>query len=129
MILDPDAIKLAQLLDGLPLALATAGAYLDQVSITCSEYLHLSEGSWANLQQTSPEISSYEEKSLYSTWNISFNHVEKSNILSANLLRLWAYLDNRDIWFEFIHLADSETDSKYFMWSEVKNIEWIQQLS
>lgn len=32
MILDPDAIKLAQKLDGLPLALATAGAYLCQVS-------------------------------------------------------------------------------------------------
>ncbi|CAI4214390.1 unnamed protein product [Parascedosporium putredinis] len=29
---------------------------------------------------------------------ISFNHVKKRNQLLANLLRLWAYLDNQDVW-------------------------------
>jgi hypothetical protein len=32
MLLDPNAAKLAKELDGLPLALATAGPYLDQVA-------------------------------------------------------------------------------------------------
>jgi hypothetical protein len=36
-----DAIKLAKKLDGLPLALATAGAYLDQAATSFSTYLGL----------------------------------------------------------------------------------------
>jgi hypothetical protein len=40
-VLDPDAVRLAKELDGLPLALATAGAYLDQVTINLSDYLRL----------------------------------------------------------------------------------------
>jgi hypothetical protein len=39
--LDPNAEKLANELDGLPLALTTAGAYLDQVAISISDYLRL----------------------------------------------------------------------------------------
>jgi hypothetical protein len=40
-ILDPDAIRLAEELDRLPLALAMTGAYLDQVAISLSDYLRL----------------------------------------------------------------------------------------
>ncbi len=47
--LDPDAIRLAQELNGLPLALATAGAYLDQVTMSLSDYLRLYKESWAKL--------------------------------------------------------------------------------
>jgi hypothetical protein len=39
--LDPDAIKLAKELDGLPLALATARTYLDYVAISLLDYLCL----------------------------------------------------------------------------------------
>ena len=99
---DPDAIRLAQELDGLPLALATAGAYLDQVMMSLSDYLRLYKELWAKLQKTSPELSSYEDRTLYSTWQISFEHVERRNVLSAQLLRLWAYFDNQDLWFELL---------------------------
>ena len=43
--LDPDVIKLAEELDGLPLALATAGAYLDQTALSFSDYLRLYKAS------------------------------------------------------------------------------------
>ena len=66
--LDPDAVELATELDGLPLALATAGAYLDQTAIGFSDYLRLYKASWAKLLETSPELSSYEDRTLYSTW-------------------------------------------------------------
>jgi hypothetical protein len=39
--IDLDAIKLAKKLDGLPLALATAGAYLNQAVTSFSAYLRL----------------------------------------------------------------------------------------
>ncbi|KAF2466293.1 uncharacterized protein BDR25DRAFT_345541 [Lindgomyces ingoldianus] len=72
-LLDPNAAELARELDGLPLALATAGAYLDQVATSSADYLCLYRESWRRLQQTSPE-----------------------------LLQLWAYFDNQDLWFELL---------------------------
>ena len=106
--LDVDAAKLAKELDGPPLALATAGAYLKQAAIGFSDYLRLYKNSWAKLQKTSPELSSYEDRTLYSTWQISFDYVEQQNTLSAQLLRLWAYLDNQDLWFELLQHSDPE---------------------
>ena len=63
---DPDAIRLAEELDGLPLALATAGAYLNQVALSLSDYLRLYKESWAKLQKGSPGLTSYEDRTLYS---------------------------------------------------------------
>ena len=70
--LDPDAIKLAEELDGLPLALATAGAYLDQTALSFSDYLRLYKTSWANLLKTSPELSSYEDRLTTSNNGMNF---------------------------------------------------------
>ena len=114
--LDPDAVRLAKELDGLPLALATAGAYLDQMAISFSDYLRLYKASWMKLQKTSPELSSY-DRTLYSTWQLSFDHVKQQNELSARLLCLWAYFDNQDIWFELLRHGNSE------------NPEWIRELT
>ena len=85
--LDPNAIKLAEELDGLPLALATAGAYLSQTALSFSDYLRLYKGSWTKLLKMSPGLSSYEDRTLYSTWRVSFDHVKQRNELSARLLR------------------------------------------
>ncbi|KAH7303005.1 hypothetical protein BKA65DRAFT_240068 [Rhexocercosporidium sp. MPI-PUGE-AT-0058] len=104
---NPDAIKLVKELDGLPLALATAGAYLDQVAISLSDFLRLYRESWVQLQESSPELSSYEDRMLYSTWQISFNHVKQQNKLSAKLLCFWAYFDSQDLWLELLQHGDS----------------------
>src|ERR1700722_15486107 len=106
--LDLDAVKLTKELDGLPLALATAGAYLDQSAISFSDYLRIYKASWTRLLKTSPELSSYEDRTLYSTWQLSFDQVKQRNELSAKLLQLWAYFDNQDIWFELLRHGDSE---------------------
>jgi tetratricopeptide (TPR) repeat protein len=106
-VLDSDAIRLAKELDGLPLALATAGAFLDQAAISFSDYLRLYKASWAKLLKKSPEVSSYTDRTLHSTWQISFDQVELCNALSAKLLRLWAYFDNQDLWFELLRHGDS----------------------
>jgi tetratricopeptide (TPR) repeat protein len=95
-------------LDGLPLALATAGAYLSQVPTTLSEYLCHYNASWLKLQKTAPELTEYEDRMLYSTWQISYDHVQQRNENSAKLLRLWAYLDNQDVWFELFRHTDQD---------------------
>ncbi|TVY34372.1 Vegetative incompatibility protein HET-E-1, partial [Lachnellula subtilissima] len=115
--MDPDAVKLATELDGLPLALATAGAYLDQTARSFSDYLRLYKESWVRLKETSPELGSYEDRTLYSTWQISFDKIKQRNPYSANLLRLWAYFDNQDLWFELLRHSDSEDP------------EWLQELT
>jgi tetratricopeptide (TPR) repeat protein len=60
------------------------------------------------LQKFSPELSSYEDRTLYSTWQISFNHVRQQNELSAKLLCLWAYFDNQDLWLELLQHSHSD---------------------
>ncbi|RYP50015.1 hypothetical protein DL768_004370 [Monosporascus sp. mg162] len=108
LIHNPDAVNLIRKLDGLPLALATAGAYLNQTSTSFGKYLRLYEDSWTKLQKTSPELSSYTDRTLYSTWQLSLEHIKRRNEYSAKLLRLWAYFDNQDIWLELIQHSDSE---------------------
>ncbi|KAH8593059.1 hypothetical protein B0O99DRAFT_743067 [Bisporella sp. PMI_857] len=112
-----DAAKLARKLDGLPLALATAGAYLKQAAIGFSDYLRLYKESWMQLQESSPKLSSYEDRTLYSTWHISFNHVKQQNILSAKLLCFWAYFDSQDLWLELLQHGDSNDP------------DWLRQLA
>ena len=89
-------------LDGLPLALSTAGAYQAQVAISFSEYLRLHKASWLKLQTTSPQLTSYEGRSLYTTWQITLDRIQQQSVASAKILKLWAYFDRQDIWFELL---------------------------
>ncbi|TDZ24981.1 hypothetical protein Cob_v002156 [Colletotrichum orbiculare MAFF 240422] len=93
---DPDAESLARHLDGLPLALSTAGAYLNLVSTTCAEYIHLYEESWLRLQEESPQLLDY-DRALYSTWEVSYKQIQRRNPAAAMLLRFWAYFDNENL--------------------------------
>ncbi|KAL6406436.1 Nucleoside phosphorylase [Ilyonectria robusta] len=98
---DPAAHDLALQLDGLPLALATVGAYLEQVSMTCTEYLQLYHQSWLQLHKEAPQLPSYDQ-TLYSTWGISYKHIEQQSPIAAMLLRQWAYFSNEDLWYELL---------------------------
>ncbi|KAF1815003.1 hypothetical protein P152DRAFT_447276 [Eremomyces bilateralis CBS 781.70] len=116
LISDPDAAKLVKELDGLPLALATSGAYLEQVTTSLAEYLRLYTELWLKLQKKSPELSSYEGR-LYSTWDISYKQVQQQNRLSTRLLQLWPYFDNRDLWFELL------------LHSDIGDPEWVREFT
>ncbi|CCD42629.1 hypothetical protein BofuT4_P074310.1 [Botrytis cinerea T4] len=113
---DPDAIALVKELDGLPLALSTAGVYLEHVTTSFSDYLRLYKTSWLKLQTTSPLLDSYEDRTLYTTWQITFDRIQRQNPASAQLLKLWAYFHREDLWFDLLRHAKSIND------------EWIQKL-
>ncbi|KGQ07153.1 Nephrocystin-3 [Beauveria bassiana D1-5] len=98
---DPAAIKLAQCLDGLPLAIATAGAYLHQVTISCAEYLQMYHDSWLQLHEETPQLLSYDQR-LYSTWGISYSRIKQQSQVAAMVLRQWAYFSNEDLWYELL---------------------------
>ena len=105
-------MALVKELDGLPLALVTAGAYLSQVSTSLEDYLRLYRTSWSKLQCTSPELLSY-DRTLYTTWDLSFKHIQSQNKSAGKLLRLWAYFDNQDVWFQLL-AAGSEGSPEWF---------------
>jgi hypothetical protein len=58
--------------------------------------------SWLRPQQKTPQLLSYEDRALYSTWGISFDHVKQQSKHAAKLLQLWAYFDSQDVWFELL---------------------------
>jgi tetratricopeptide (TPR) repeat protein len=72
------------------------------MTTTFGEYLTMYRKSWLRLQQTTPGLLSYEDRALFSTWNISYAQIKRQNMRSAMLLRLWTYFDNEDVWFELL---------------------------
>ncbi|KAK7973201.1 hypothetical protein PG988_007335 [Apiospora saccharicola] len=105
---DVDARSLVRELDGLPLALATAGAYLKRVSIGFDGYLRLYKESWARLHASTPGLGSYQDRTLCSTWQLSYDQLRRHNPLAGHLLRWWAYFDNEDIWFELLQADEDD---------------------
>ena len=105
---DPKIKDLIKKLDGLPLALATAGGYLGLTGMPVSEYLDRYEDSWLELQRSSPSLLSYEDRAIYSTWNLSYMHIRKEDESAAKLLELWACFDNRDVWYDLLKAGEDE---------------------
>lgn len=48
------------------------------------------------------ELFEYEDRTLSSTWAISFDQVCKVDADAAELLKFWAYFSNKDIWYDLI---------------------------
>ena len=105
---------MSEKLDGLPLALATAGAYLGLTSIPVSEYLHHHKTSWLELQRTSPKLPSYEDRTIYSTWNLSYNHIRNEDESAAKLIELWGYFGNQDLWYDLLKAGNDKRAPAWF---------------
>ena len=45
----------------------------------------------------------YDYRSIYTTWNVSIECVKQKNNDAANMLQLWSYLDNKDIWYSLFN--------------------------
>ncbi|CAG8212714.1 unnamed protein product [Penicillium nalgiovense] len=109
---DPNAKRLAERLAGLPLALATAGTYLQHSTIDCERYLQEYEKRW-NIDPRRPtRLTEYEERTLYTTWDISYSRLKDEDPSAAKILKLLAYFDNQNLWYELFHagLTDSSPE-------------------
>ncbi|KAI9673080.1 MAG: hypothetical protein M1829_004394 [Trizodia sp. TS-e1964] len=93
--------SLLEKLDGLPLAIAQAAAYLHETNIGIKTYLRFYEEQWKKIMNSQddplPDYNKY--RSVWTTWAISYNAIKKKHLYTANLLDLWAFLDNKDLWF------------------------------
>ena len=80
-------------LDSLPLALDQAGAYIEEIGCSLSDYLTLYQQRRIALLKRSSRISAEYPHTVANTWSLSFEQVEQEDTAAAELLRLCAYLD------------------------------------
>ncbi|KAK7897918.1 hypothetical protein LTR67_004550 [Exophiala xenobiotica] len=97
---DPDAKRLAERLAGLPLALATAGAYLHKIPFTFERYLSEYENRFEIDSKRPLQLQDYQDRTLCTTWDISYSQLQEEDPIAAKLLKLLAYFDNQILWYE-----------------------------
>ncbi|KAH1419519.1 hypothetical protein KXX32_008710, partial [Aspergillus fumigatus] len=99
---NPDTVALASRLDGLPMAIVIAGAFMRETGTSITEYLQYYTTSWSDLQLHSNPERQYQQGNMLQTWMISYREIQKRDRNAAKLLLFLARFDNRDIWFELI---------------------------
>lgn len=87
-----EAANVVMALDGFPLALDQAGAYMEETGCSFGDYLRLHHEYYhALLARRGMQATQYPD-SVTTTWDISFQKVEQANPAAADLLRLCAFL-------------------------------------
>src|SRR5579859_5405416 len=89
------ARELVQEMDGLPLALDQAAAYIEETRCILSDYLQLYKTRQADLLKRRGKYTAEHDhpESVATTWSLSFEKVQQANAGAADLLRLCAFLD------------------------------------
>ncbi len=86
------AIETSQLLDGLPLAIDQAGAYIKETPCTLSEYLSRYRIRHIELLKARGNFATDYPEAVATTWSLSFEKVTQANLAAAELLYLCACL-------------------------------------
>ena len=92
---EPDrtaAKEIAAQLDGLPLALDQAGAYIEETGCGLSGYLNLYRIHGPELLQQRGKLANDHPDPVATTWALSFENIEKAKQAAAELLRFCAFL-------------------------------------
>ncbi len=86
------AIDIACLLDGLPLALDQAGAYIEETGCSVADYLERYQSRSASLLKRRGRQMAAHPASVSMTFSLSFEKAERANPAAAELLQLCAFL-------------------------------------
>jgi tetratricopeptide (TPR) repeat protein/tRNA A-37 threonylcarbamoyl transferase component Bud32 len=90
-----EAQDIARIMDGLPLALDQAGAYIEETACGLFEYLERfrgQHGALLDLRGEAGSVSTHPEP-VAATWLLSFEKVAYESPLAADMLKLCAFLD------------------------------------
>src|SRR5439155_9943511 len=87
------ARELVEEVDGLPLALDQAGAFIEETQCGLAGYLQLYRTRQAEVLKRRGRLVTDHPDSVATTWSLSFEKVEQANPVAADLLRLCAFLD------------------------------------
>lgn len=105
---DQGAVELVRRLDGYPVALASAGAFLKHSHLTFAEYLHRYERSWKASNRRARSLPEYSGQTLNTTWMMSLDRLRQEDYQAAELLMLLAYFDNSNITYELLQANKKE---------------------
>jgi tetratricopeptide (TPR) repeat protein len=86
------AREIVKLMDGLPLALDQAGAYLEETECGLRGYLRLYRDQGVKLLIDRGVLETDHPDPVATTWSLSFKNVEQANPAAAELLRFCAFL-------------------------------------
>lgn len=99
-----EAAKIVERLNGLPLALAQAGAYIYEMGISPKKYLESYQARTHDIMTQNNDMT-YANGSIMATFQISYNAVKARNLMAFRLLTILGFLDNSDVWWELFNLA------------------------
>ncbi|MGI9057062.1 MAG: FxSxx-COOH system tetratricopeptide repeat protein [Ktedonobacteraceae bacterium] len=97
-----EARDIAQAMDGLPLALDQAGAYIEETGCGLYDYLDRYRGQRGTLLHLRGEATDTHPEPVATTWLLSFEKVEQAHPAAAELLRFCAFLHPDEILEELI---------------------------
>jgi hypothetical protein len=86
------AIDIVRAIDGLPLALDQAGAYIEETSESLSTYFTLYQEQRTELLKRRGGLVSHHPDSVATTWSLAFEQVERANPAAIELMRVCAFL-------------------------------------
>lgn len=87
-----EARDISDMMDGLPLALDQAGAYIEETGCSLSDYRHCYQRHRSMLLDWRGSTNPDHPDSVYATFSLSFDRVKRLNPAAADLLRLCAFL-------------------------------------
>jgi hypothetical protein len=97
-----DAKAIVTFLDGLPLAIDQAGAYIEETGCSLSGYRVRYQQERTTLLKERGRFFSVHPESVTTTFSLSFQHVQKSDPAAADLLRFFAFLSPEAIPFDLL---------------------------
>jgi tetratricopeptide (TPR) repeat protein len=86
------AREIVHAMDGLPLAIDQAGAFIEETRCSLSDYLHFFQTRQVDLLQRRGRLATDHPDPVAATWSLSFEKVQHANTAAADLLRLCAFL-------------------------------------
>src|SRR5690349_4839477 len=72
-------------------------------TLTFGQYLEGYEQRFNITPRPPVQLQEYPDRTLYTTWNLSYSRLENDDPLAAKALNLLAYFDNQEIWYELLH--------------------------
>lgn len=87
------AEEISRVMDGLPLALDQAGAYIEETACGLAVYLNIYRSQRAMLLQERGGLAFDHPEPVATTWSLALEKIEQSNPAAVDLLRFCAFLD------------------------------------
>ena len=112
------------------MALAQAGSFIGRTGVDVPKYIEFFDKTWSDLMEKQDQfpLQEYGERSMLTTWKMSYDQVLRQSENAAWLLRLWAFFYHDDLWYGLLAQSD-----RFFLALEVgeefKLPTWLTKLA